>query len=81
MQISNDDTAGSRYMRLEVAPTESGAAYTPGDGTVLFLNDKSTEQAFFDALSYTQRVVAAARFRAWAEMASYKGDEFKSEDD
>lgn len=81
MQFSSDDTTGSQYIRLEVQPSEQGVAYTPGDGTVLFLNDKTTEQAFFDALTYTQRMVLATRLRAWADMASYTGDEFKNEDD
>lgn len=78
MQISEQNTGG--YMRVEVAPTEQGAVYMSGNGEVLFLNDKTTEQAFFDALTYTERVVLAARFRAWADMASYTGDEFKVED-
>lgn len=69
------------YLRIQTRLGEEGAVYKASGDTVLFLDDRTTEQAFFDALTYTERQVAAARFRAWADMASYTGDEFVTEDD
>lgn len=80
MQLDND-APHIGYQRIEVAEKEQGAAYTPGNGDVLFLSDKTTEADFFRSLTYVQRLVLAARLRAWADMASYTGDEFDREDD
>jgi hypothetical protein len=69
MDYSSDDTAGSQYTRLEVAPREQGAAYTPGNGDVIFLNDKTTRAMLFNSLTETECRVMAARFISLAEMA------------
>lgn len=73
--------ARADWQRIEVAPKEQGAAYCAGNGEVLFLSDKTTEADFFSNLTFVERTVLAARFRAWADMASYTGDEFENEDD
>lgn len=75
MHASNDDTTGSRHVRFEVLPTEQGAAYCPGNGDVIFLNDKMTEAGIFHTLAPVERMVMAARFRAWAEMAEAANEE------
>lgn len=74
MKISDEQPANVQYQRFDVAPTEQGAVYLSGDREVFFLSDKTTEQDFYHNLSHVQRVVAAARFRAWADMAEAAGD-------
>lgn len=80
MHASDDQRSGD-WTRIEVADKEQGATYCPGNGDVLFLNDRTTEADFFHNLTFVERTVLAARLRAWADMASYDGDEFKNEDD
>lgn len=68
----------SNHIRLEVQPTEQAAAYTPGDGSVVFLNDKTTRAELFNNLTETQCMVMAARFSTWADMAAEASDTHKA---
>ena len=68
MELSNGP-AHPNYVRLDVAPNEQGAAYTPGNGEVIFLNDKTTRADLRNHLTETECRVLAARLVSWAEMA------------
>ena len=74
MQLETQPAPHVGYMRVEVAEREQGAAYTPGNGEVLFLNDSTQEADFYHNLTPVQRTVLAARFRTWADMAEAAGD-------
>jgi len=54
-------------MTIEVEPTNQCIAYMPGNGSVVWINDKA-DQNTLSGLNSVQRAVAAARFRALAAM-------------
>lgn len=62
------------YTRIELSNKEQSAAYTLGSGSVLFLDDTTAESDLYHNLTPVQRVVLAARFRVWADMAEAAGD-------
>lgn len=60
-------------MSVEIEVTRQTVAYAPGDGSVLWLDDKSEEAAFND-LRPVERAILSARLRAMADLADKAGE-------
>ncbi len=52
---------------MEVNVETQGVAYTPGDGSVVWLNDKA-DSLTVESMTPLQRTIAAARLRAYADL-------------
>jgi hypothetical protein len=57
----------TQHLTIEIESAKQGVAYTPGDGSVVWLNDQADSLTVSD-MTLIQRRVAAARFLALAAL-------------